>query len=244
MSPSLRPIFTSAYIALILIEHDLAYPSNIRTDRRKQKTGQQKFVNFFLCSIIRYLETATKDCCIMRASMPQKEESSMSKRFITGFVASVLFIMAGSAFGQRSTIKPLPHIGQITGTITWFRGQVPITLGNTGIAGQIVGISDAVSIRPVIVKITPPHGTTFGSTIVNPIVGADIKFGKVTVSGNKIAAPYTVSKLPLGTGIQLEIKPKRVSGSFSRDRNPQDAILQLQAPAVSNFDFHFVEIAR
>ena len=194
---------------------------------------------FFLWSIIRHLETAARDCCLMRTSMPQKEERSVSKRFITGFLASVLLALAVGAFGQRNS-KPLPHIGQITGTITWFRGQVPITLGTSGIPGQIIGVSDAVSIRPVIVKINPPHGTTLGSTIVTPIAGTDIKFGKVSVSGNKISAPYTVSKLPLGIGIQLEIKPKRVSGSFSRDRNPQDAFLQLQAIEVGHFDFHFV----
>ena len=136
--------------------------------------------------------------------------------------------------------KNIGRIGGISGVVTWIRGEVPITLGSVGLPGHIVGINDAVDITPVQVKIVPPTGGAFGSTFETPIKGFKLTFGKVSVSKGKVSATYAISNLPVGVSIQLRVKPKQVSGSFVRDTNPQDAILELSRPVVENFNFHFL----
>jgi hypothetical protein len=134
------------------------------------------------------------------------------------------------------------RIGEIKGFIRWFSGEVPITLGKFGIPGRIIGIDDAIDITPIHVKIIPPtEEGSFGSTFETPITGrSKVTFGKVSVSRGKVSAPYAVSKLPLGVSIQLRVRAKHVPGSFPRDANPQDAILERGRPVVENFNFHFL----
>ena len=135
-----------------------------------------------------------------------------------------------------------PSIGAINGTITWFRGEIPITLGNIGIPGHIIGVSDAISIMPITVKIIPPtEADSLGTTVETPINSTEVKFGKVSVVHTKISVGYTVSNLPLGVGIQLRVQPRQVEGTFRRTGNPQDAVLEINQPIVSDFDFLFEE---
>jgi len=135
----------------------------------------------------------------------------------------------------------LPKIGEITGKVTWLRGEVPMTLGDIGIPGHIISANDAISIEPISVKITPStEDGSFSTTVETPIKRAIVKFGKLFVVDSKIGIAYTVSKLPLGIAIQLRIRPKQVSGTFRRTNNPQDAVLEIQQLVVNDFDFVFL----
>jgi|ERR1043165_7927851 hypothetical protein len=133
------------------------------------------------------------------------------------------------------------RVGAINGVITWFLGEVPITIGNVGIPGQIIGINDALQVTPIHVRLIPPKQPgSFGRTVETPITGHKLKFGKVSVSNGKISAVYSVSNLPLGLGVQLHISPRRAAGTFIRDTTPQEVVLQLSAPVTNNFNFHFL----
>jgi hypothetical protein len=134
-----------------------------------------------------------------------------------------------------------PRVGQINGTITWARGQVPITLGKVGIPGQIIGVKDAISIVPITVRIVHRPSDEFQSTIEQPINGAGIEFSRVAVSGQKVSVSYSVSKLPIGVSIQLRVEPRQVDGTFSRSSNPQDTLLDLSRSVTNGFDFVYVE---
>jgi len=137
--------------------------------------------------------------------------------------------------------KIIGPVGGINGVITWFRGEIPLTLGNVGIPGRIIGVKDTISIFPVSVKLIPPtNDDQFGSTFETPVKRFKVTFGKVSISNGKVSAPYAVSDLPLGVSIQLRVRPKLVAGDFLRDANPQDAILEMGRTVVENFNFHFV----
>lgn len=130
------------------------------------------------------------------------------------FAAAIL-----TSTGCPAPNKEVQAIGEISGTISWDKG---------GERPDPSVIGDAISITPVT------------STNRIPLTGATVVFGNPSDSGSRVMVTYKVSKLPLDTAIQLEVKPKRVQGSFLRDGNPQDAICTLAQPTVSNFDFHFV----
>ena len=136
-----------------------------------------------------------------------------------------------------------PNIGEITGTITWIRGEIPITLGNIGIPGHIILAHDAINIEPITIKITPStEKDSFATTVEIPLANKNIevKFGKISVVHTKVSLAYTVSNLPLGIAIQLRIRPRQVEGTFSRTNNPQDAVLEIQQLVVNDFDFVFL----
>lgn len=136
--------------------------------------------------------------------------------------------------------KIIGRVGGVNGVITWFRGEVPLTLGKNGIPGRIVGVKDTISITPVSVKLIPPsNDNQFGNMFETPIKGFKVTFGKVSVSNGRVSASYAVSDLPLGISVQLRVRPKLVAGDFLRDANPQDAILELGRTVVENFNFHF-----
>ena len=129
---------------------------------------------------------------------------------------------------------PLQPIGEIKGTISWDKG---------GERPNPSVVSDAIGITPVTVKLTPGTGPgSLGSTTTTKIKNenVDVAFGSPSDSGSRVTVTYTVSKLPLNTAIQLEVKPKHVQGTFIRDGNPQDAICTLTQLTVSQFDFRFV----
>lgn len=138
------------------------------------------------------------------------------------------------------TTSFFPPIGELKGTITWFRGEVPITLGS-GVPGSIIGVNDAISIEPITVKISPPtEEGSFGTTVETPIHGTAVKFGRISVVHSKIGVAYTVSNLPLGIAIQLRVRPRQVEGTFRRTSNPQDTVLEIQQLVVNDFDFEFL----
>ena len=143
---------------------------------------------------------------------------------------------AASAQGQGPRTKafrsPIVSAGSVSGTISWNKGQVPVTLGSRGIPGKIFGVKDVISL-----SVMPPPRKPF-----------DTQFGKIAVSGTKVSVPYTITGLPVGAPLTIEVKTKQtVNGHFDRDGHGQP-ISRTAAPTrespVTNFDFYFVEVPR
>jgi hypothetical protein len=138
-----------------------------------------------------------------------------------------------------SQVMPQLQIGEIKGTISWRKDE--------GVPNPSV-ISDAIGITPVTVEVVPPpNGGTFGSTKITKVKNenVDVVFGSPSGSGSLVTVTYTVSKLPLDTLMQLEVKQKQpipgtFIGTFERDGDPLSAICVSAEPTVSQFNFHAV----
>ena len=146
-------------------------------------------------------------------------------------------ILATTGCPNSTDPKKVQTIGEINGTIVWEKAE--------GSPNPSV-VSDAIGITPVTVKVTPPTTeNSFGSTTVTKIKNenVDVVFGHPLDSGGRVSVTYTVSKLPLDTAIQLEVKQKRQIpgtdiGTFMRDRDPLEAICTFAQLTVSQFNFH------
>ena len=152
-------------------------------------------------------------------------------------VVAVAILATTGCTGRTAVPKSFQAIGQIKGTVSWVKGELPNTSA----------VSDAIGITPVTVRVTPStQPGTFGSTIITKIKNenVDVAFGSPSDSGSRVTVPYTVSRLPLNTAIELKVKPKHGDGSFIRDGNPQVAICRIGQLTVSQVDFRFLEAPR
>jgi hypothetical protein len=133
------------------------------------------------------------------------------------------------------------RLGEINGILTWRRGEIPITLGNIAAPGHDTGVKDAIDIKAVHLEFFPSTGPqSLGNTVRTVIQKTPFRFGKVSVSHDKVSVPYSISSLPVGLSIELEVKPLLSEGSFERDGNPQGTILEIGSLVTKDFNFHFL----
>jgi hypothetical protein len=146
-------------------------------------------------------------------------------------LAAAVLILASCRPNQSNQTG---RIGAINGTLSWsFSGEL-------GEDPNALGINDVIRIMPVIVVTVPPtKPDTLGQTIDTAITGTEVNFGKVSVSNKGVSVPYAVTNLPREVAIQLRVQPK-VGGQFLRAGSPQDAILTVENPVVSGFNFNYM----
>lgn len=160
------------------------------------------------------------------------------QRIIFGWLLGIVLAMIGISGCTRSS-KGLAAIGEIDGILSWEK--------SSGVPNPAT-VSNALGITPVTVKVLPGSDpNSLGSTVVTWIKeeNVDVVFGIPADSGSRVTVTYTVSKLPLDTDIQLEVRSKQPIpgtdiGTFARDQGPQSAICSFSNPTVSQFNFHAV----
>jgi hypothetical protein len=136
--------------------------------------------------------------------------------------------------GAKQKLAP---IGEINGKISWQSGQ----LRSIDIVGpEIASVFENIQVQPISLTVVPSTVPgEFGSTKVENIAGSSLSFGAVQKNGGAIWVMYKVSKLPLGTPIQLLLTAPKDGGNFVRVGEPVGVQFGLLDSVANNFDFAY-----